>query len=60
MARGGRSRSAAVLLASETEHALMQATVPVLAVKHFGARMRLLQALRDERVRKRARDDWYI
>jgi len=60
MGTRGRSASAAVLLGSETEHTLMSASVPVLAVKHFGARMRLIQALREERVRSRTRDEWYI
>ena len=53
MGTRGRSPSAAVLLGSETEHCLMTAPVPLLAVKHFGARLSLLQALRDERLRKR-------
>jgi nucleotide-binding universal stress UspA family protein len=56
MGSRGRSPSAAVLLGSETEHCLMTATVPVLTVKHFGARLSLLQALRDERIRKRGDD----
>ena len=60
MGTRGRSRSAAVLLGSETEHVLMDSAIPVLTVKHFGARLRLLQALRDERVRKRASEEWYI
>jgi SulP family sulfate permease len=49
MGTRGRSPSASVLLGSETEQVLMNATVPVLAVKHFGSRMRLLQVLRDKR-----------
>jgi nucleotide-binding universal stress UspA family protein len=53
MGTRGRSPSAAVLLGSETEHCLMATPVPLLAVKHFGARLSLLQALRDERLRKR-------
>ena len=53
MGTRGRSPSAAVLLGSETEHCLMTSPVPLLAVKHFGARLSLLQALRDERLRKR-------
>jgi len=56
MGTRGRSPSAAVLLGSETEQCLMYSPVPVLAVKHFGARLSLLQALRDERVRKRGDD----
>ncbi|MCU1232343.1 MAG: sulfate transporter [Candidatus Solibacter sp.] len=53
MGTRGRSPSAAVLLGSETEHCLMTTPVPLLAVKHFGSRLSLLQALRDERLRKR-------
>ena len=53
MGTRGRSPSAAVLLGSETEHCLMATPVPLLAVKHFGAHLSLLQALRDDRVRKR-------
>lgn len=54
MGTRGRSRSAAVLLGSETEQALMTASIPVLTVKHFGARLRLSQALREERLKRRA------
>jgi nucleotide-binding universal stress UspA family protein len=53
MGTRGRSASAAVLLGSETEQVLTNSPVPVLALKHFGARLRLLRALRDERVRAR-------
>jgi len=53
MGTRGRSPSAAVLLGSETEQCLMTSPVPVLAVKHFGTRLSLLQALWDERLRKR-------
>jgi SulP family sulfate permease len=53
MGTRGRSTSAAVLLGSETEQCIMTTPVPLLAVKHFGARLSLLQALRDERLRKR-------
>lgn len=49
MGTRGRSRSAAVLLGSETEHVITESIVPVLAVKHFGARLNLLQALLDKR-----------
>ena len=54
MGTRGRSRSAAVLLGSETEQTLMTTGVPVLTVKHFGARLRLSQALREERLKGRA------
>jgi nucleotide-binding universal stress UspA family protein len=53
MGTRGRSTSAAVLLGSETEHCMMTTQVPLLAVKRFGARLPLVQALRDERLRKR-------
>ena len=56
MGTRGRSPSAAVLLGSETEHCLIASPVPVLAVKHFGARLSLLQALGDDRLRKRGRE----
>jgi nucleotide-binding universal stress UspA family protein len=56
MGTRGRSPSAAVLLGSETEQCLMTSPVPVLAVKHFGTRLSLLQALRDERLRKRGEE----
>jgi nucleotide-binding universal stress UspA family protein len=54
MGTRGRSRSAAVLLGSETEQAMIETTVPILAVKHFGARRRLLEVLLDRRVRSRS------
>jgi nucleotide-binding universal stress UspA family protein len=54
MGTRGRSPSAAVLLGSETEQVIIETTVPVLAVKHRGARLRLRQALADERVRHRS------
>ena len=53
MGTRGRSASAAILLGSETEQVLMETAVPVLAVKHRGARLRLRQALADERLRRR-------
>ena len=54
MGTRGRSRSAAVLLGSETEHAIRETRIPILAVKHFGSRLRFLQALLD-RGKRRAR-----
>ena len=47
MGTRGRSRSAAILLGSVTEEMIIDAQVPLLAVKHFGARMGVLQALLD-------------
>jgi nucleotide-binding universal stress UspA family protein len=52
MGTRGRSRSAAILLGSETEHALAETHVPLLAVKHFGARLGLVRAVLDPRVRR--------
>jgi len=54
MGTRGRSASAAVLLGSETEQVIIDTTVPLLAVKHRGARLRLRQALADERVHRRS------
>jgi nucleotide-binding universal stress UspA family protein len=53
MGTRGRSSAAAVVLGSETDHVLMSSPVPVLAVKHFGASLRLLDALFDRRLRAR-------
>jgi nucleotide-binding universal stress UspA family protein len=47
MSTRGRSRSAAILLGSVTEDMIIETRVPLLAVKHFGARMGVLQALLD-------------
>jgi nucleotide-binding universal stress UspA family protein len=49
MGTRGRSRSAAILLGSVTEQTIIETRVPLLAVKHFGARMGVLQALLDRR-----------
>jgi nucleotide-binding universal stress UspA family protein len=49
MGTRGRSRSAAILLGSVTEETIMETNVPLLAVKHFGARLSVLQALLDRR-----------
>ena len=43
----GRSRSAAILLGSVAEGVIIEARTPVLVVKHFGARLGLLQMLLD-------------
>lgn len=45
MGTRGRSRAAAVLLGSETDHVLLESPVPVLVVKHDRARLGLLGAL---------------
>jgi sulfate permease, SulP family len=44
----GRSRAASVLLGSETSQLIMESHVPVLAVKHRGAKMKLFQVLTSE------------
>ena len=49
MATRGRSRSAAILLGSVTEEMILATSVPLLAVKHFGARLSVLQPLLDRR-----------
>ena len=50
MGTRGRSRSAAILLGSVTEQTLIETRLPLLAVKHFGARMGVLEALLDRRL----------
>ena len=47
MGSRGQSRSASILLGSESEHVLMESKVPVLIAKRKGERMGLLQALLD-------------
>jgi len=49
MGTRGRSRSAAILLGSVTEQTIVETRIPLLAVKHFGARMGVMQALLDPR-----------
>jgi nucleotide-binding universal stress UspA family protein len=49
MSTRGRSRSAAILLGSVTEETIIESRLPLLAVKHFGARMGVLEALLDRR-----------
>lgn len=53
MATRGRSRSAAILLGSVAEETIVETKVPLLVVKHFGARMGVLQALLDRGFRQR-------
>lgn len=52
MGTRGRSRSASILLGSETEHAIVETRIPLLAVKHFGARLPLVRALLDRRFQR--------
>jgi nucleotide-binding universal stress UspA family protein len=47
MGTRGRSRSAAILLGSVTEDVIRETRWPLLAVKHFGARLGVVQALLD-------------
>jgi len=49
MGTRGRSASAAILLGSVTEETIIDTRLPLLAVKHFGAQMGVLQALLDRR-----------
>jgi nucleotide-binding universal stress UspA family protein len=53
MATRGRSRSAAILLGSVTEQMIIETRVPLLVVKHFGARLGVLQALLDRRFQQK-------
>ena len=53
MATRGRSRSATILLGSVTEGVIIEARTPVLVVKHFGARLGVLQVILDRRFRQR-------
>jgi nucleotide-binding universal stress UspA family protein len=52
MATRGRSRSSSILLGSVAEQVILGSRVPILAVKHFGARLGVLQALLDRRFRE--------
>lgn len=47
MATRGRTRAASILLGSEAEQTIIETKGPILAVKHFGERMSLLQVLLD-------------
>ena len=51
MATRGRSRSSSILLGSVAEEMILESRVPILVVKHFGARLGVLQALLDRRFR---------
>ena len=50
MATRGRSRAASVLLGSTTSAVMANTAIPVLAVKHFGSRMTLREALLNHRI----------
>ncbi len=43
----GRSAAASILLGSETSQTMMESEIPVLAVKHRGARLNLFQVLKN-------------
>ena len=45
MATRGRSRSAAILLGSDAEQAIIECRVPLLAIKQFGASLNVVRAL---------------
>jgi hypothetical protein len=49
MATRGRSRAAAVLLGSTTSSAMAITPIPLLAVKHFGSLMSVVDAILDHR-----------
>ena len=53
MGTRGRTRAASMLIGSETEHTLQSSDIAVLAVKHFGSRLRFLEALVDSRFRQK-------
>ena len=48
MSTRGRSRAASILLGSATSQVITETPVPILVVKHFGARLNLFQVLRSE------------
>jgi hypothetical protein len=50
----GRSRSAAILLGSVAEDTIIGTKIPLLIVKHFGAKLGLLQVLLDRSFRTRS------
>src|SRR5262249_19249966 len=47
MGSRGQTRSVSILLGSESEHVLMESSIPVLIAKRRGERIGLLQALLD-------------
>lgn len=51
MGTRGRSRAASVLLGSETDQTIRETKIPILVVKHFGARRKFLEVLLDKRFR---------
>src|SRR5262249_2913985 len=58
MATRGRSRSAAILLGSVTEETIIDAQVPLLVVKHYGAQLGVLRALLDLQARNTPGDQF--
>lgn len=55
MGTRGRSLSASILLGSVTDEMISESMIPLFAVKHFGAQMKLLEALLDRRFRQSGR-----
>ena len=53
MGTRGRSRSASILLGSVTEETIIDTRLPLLVVKHYGARLGLLQVLLDRSFRQK-------
>ena len=52
MSTRGRSQAASVLLGSTTSETMAATTVPLVAVKHFGSSMTLVEALTNHRIRE--------
>jgi hypothetical protein len=50
MSTRGRSQAASVLLGSTTSDVIAGTHVPLLAVKHYGSKMTLLEALLNHRL----------
>jgi nucleotide-binding universal stress UspA family protein len=55
MGTRGRSRSASILLGSVADEMMLETRIPLMAVKHFGAQMNVLEALLDRRFRQGGR-----
>ena len=49
MSTRGRSSAEAVLLGSATAHTIAEATMPVLAIKHFGPHLNIFEAIQASR-----------
>jgi len=53
----GRSRAASILLGSETSQLIMESNIPILAVKHRGAKLKLLDVLTSNELWRRPESD---